>query len=248
MRLAGRVAIVTGGARGIGAAIVRRFLCDGAAVAAVDCSAPPDMDELLRNCRASRSELLWIEADVADTDTHEQIVRRTLERFGKLRVLVNNAGIQIREPFLAARLESWDRIFGVNLKGPYFLSQRAALNMDQGGRIINIASVHDETPHRNNSIYSITKAAMKMLTKSLALELAERRINVNSISPGAIGTDINRDVLSDEKVRRQLATSIPLGRIGVPDDIVGAAVYLASPESDYVTGSTLYVDGGLLLR
>jgi glucose 1-dehydrogenase len=248
MKLEERVAIVTGGARGIGAAIARRFLREGAAVAVVDCSAPANVGQLLGDCGRCRPEPLWIEADVADTDTHEQIVRRTLERFGKLHILVNNAGIQIREPFLAARLESWDRIFGVNLKGPYFLSQRAALNMDQGGRIINIASVHDETPHRNNSIYCLTKAAMKMLTKNLALELAERHINVNSISPGAIGTDINRDVLSDEEFRRQLAANIPLGRIGVPDDIAGAAVYLACPDSDYVTGSTLYVDGGLLLR
>jgi glucose 1-dehydrogenase len=241
MRLEGKVAIVTGGAGGIGAAIVRRFAHEGAAVTIVDCSAPESRED-------HPVKPLWVQVDIADCAGHDQIIRRTVEHFGHLDILVNNAGVQIRESFLEARMESWDRIFGVNLKGPYFLSQRAAVNMGAGGKIINVASVHDKTPHRNNSIYCLTKAAMKMLTKSLALELAEYRINVNSISPGAIATDINRDVLSDEGFRRQLAETIPLGRIGSPDDIAGAAVYLASGESDYVTGSTFYVDGGLLLR
>jgi glucose 1-dehydrogenase len=238
VRLAGKVAIITGGARGIGAAIAGRFAREGACVAIVDCLRPDD----------AAPPPLWIEADVADLDTHGPIVCRTVERFGRLDVLVNNAGTQIREGFLDARPESWDRIFGVNLKGPYFLTQHAAQAMEQGGSIINIASIHDEAPHCNNSIYCLTKAAMKMLTKSLALELAERRIRVNSISPGAIETNINRDVLTDERFRRHLAAEIPLGRIGVPEDIAGAAVYLASADSDYVTGSTFYVDGGLLLR
>jgi len=248
MRLEGKAAIVTGGARGIGAAITQRFAREGAAVAIVDRSAPSDLDVLIEDCAAGGRPPRWIEADIGDADVHGMIVRSTVERLGKLDILVNNAGMQIREPFLEACVESWDRIFGVNLKGPYFLSQRAALAMAQGGSIINIASIHDEMPHRNNSIYCLTKAAMRMLTKSLALELAERRIHVNSISPGAIATDINRDVLSDEDFRRRLAAEIPVGRIGVPEDIVGAAVYLASAESEYVTGSTIYVDGGLLLR
>jgi glucose 1-dehydrogenase len=248
MRLENKAAIVTGGARGIGAAIVRQFAQEGASVTIVDCSAPPNLDALMQNCAESGRPPLWIESDIASPEVHEPIVRRTIERFGKLDILVNNAGIQIRESFLEARPETWDRIFGVNLKGSYFLAQRAALAMPHGGKIINIASVHDETPHRNNSIYCLTKAAMKMLTKSLALELSERRIHVNSISPGVIATDINRDVLADEEFRRRLAAQVPLRRIGVPEDIAGAAVYLASAESDYVTGSTLYVDGGLLLQ
>lgn len=241
MKLQGKVAIVTGGSGGIGAAIVRRFAREGAAVVIADYSVPSFAEK-------HQVEPFWIQADVADCARHEQIVNCAVERFGKLDILVNNAGVQVREEFLKANIESWDRIFGVNLKGPYFLSQRAALKMGRGGRIINIASIHDETPHRNNSIYCLTKAGMKMLTKSLALELADCCINVNSISPGAIATDINRDVLSDEEFRRHLASEIPLGRIGIPDDITGAAVYLASGESDYVTGSTFYVDGGLLLR
>jgi glucose 1-dehydrogenase len=247
MRLEGKTAIVTGGARGIGCAIVTRFACEGASVVIVDSSAPSNLEELMRNCAESGRPALWIEADIGNPDGHELILQRTLERYGRLDVLVNNAGVQIRESFLDAQVETWDRVLAVNLKGPYFLSQRAAFVMKPGGGIINIASIHDEAPHRGNSIYCLSKAAMKMLTKSLALELAERRIRVNSISPGAIETNINKDVLSNEEFRERLVAEIPLARIGVPEDIAGAAVFLASAESDYVTGSTLYVDGGLLL-
>ena len=116
-----------------------------------------------------------------------------------------------------------------------------------GGKILNISSIHDEAPIRNLSIYSITKGGMKMLTRSLAFELAEHRINVNSLSPGAILTDINREVLSDPAYRERVREKIPWKRIGEPQDIAGAAVFLCSSESDYVTGATLYVDGGILL-
>jgi glucose 1-dehydrogenase len=163
---------------------------------------------------------------------------------------VNNAGIEFHEPFLQASVPTWERTLGVNLRGPYFLSRVAAevMRRSGGGKIINISSVHDVTPLRDRAIYSISKGGMAMLVKSLALELAEYNIHVNAISPGAILTDMNRESLSDPTRRARLLDQIPLGRIGRAEDIVGAAVYLASPESDYVTGSTLYVDGGLLLR
>jgi glucose 1-dehydrogenase len=245
MRLGRKVAIVTGGARGIGAAIVKRFAEEGATVVALDCAAPENWEDFKGHRHAT--EAIRVQADVAETEAHARVVAETLERFGRIDILVNNAGLQIREPFLQARRESWDRIFDVNLKAPYFLAQRAALHMQSGGRIINIASVHDEIPHRNNSIYCLSKAGMKMLTKSLALELAEKGIRVNAISPGAIETGINKDVLSDESFRQRLVEHIPAGRVGSPGEIAGLAVYLASDESDYVTGSTFYVDGGLLL-
>lgn len=234
MRLAGRVAIVTGGARGIGAAIAAAFEREGASVLIADRLPPP--------CGA------FVEADIGDLSTHQRVISVALDRFGKLDVLVNNAGIQIREPFLEARAESWDQTFAVNLKGPFFLAQQAARAMAEGGKIINIASVHDETPQSGNAVYSLTKAAMKMVTKCLAVELAPRRICVNSISPGAIATEMNRDALDQDDRRTRLAAAIPLGRIGAPEDIAGAAIYLASAESDYVTGATFYVDGGFLLQ
>jgi NAD(P)-dependent dehydrogenase (short-subunit alcohol dehydrogenase family) len=138
----------------------------------------------------------------------------------------------------------------VNLKAPYFLSQRAAEVMIRAGRgkIINLSSVHDTVPLPNRSAYAISKGGIAMLTRSLALELAEHKINVNAIAPGAILTEMNREHLSIPENRAKLLDKIPWSRIGDVEDVVGAAVFLASPESDYVTGATLYVDGGLLLR
>ena len=141
-------------------------------------------------------------------------------------------------------------LFRSNVKGAYFLAQRAAKVMiatGGGGKILNISSVHDKTPHRNNSIYTLTKGAMKMMTKALALELAEHKINVNSLAPGAILTGINREVLGDPGHRRKVLDKIPLRRIGDVEDVVGGAILLVSPDADYITGATLYVDGGLLL-
>jgi len=192
---------------------------------------------------------LKCEGWVKDLASHDRLVSNALDRFGRLDILVNNAGIEFREPFLEATPESWDVTFGVNLKRVFFLSQRAAVVMRSsgGGKILNVSSIHDEAPIRNLSIYSITKGGMKMLTRSLALELAEHRINVNSLSPGAILTDMNREALSDPAYRARVIEKIPWKRIGEVGDLVGAAVFLCSAESDYVTGATLYVDGGILL-
>jgi NAD(P)-dependent dehydrogenase (short-subunit alcohol dehydrogenase family) len=138
----------------------------------------------------------------------------------------------------------------VNLKGPFFLSQRAAEVMVRagGGKILNVASIHDTVPLRDRSIYSVTKGGMKLLTKSLAWELAEHKINVNAISPGAISTNMNREVFANPVHLATVRERIPWKRIGEPEDLVGAAVFLVSPESDYITGATIYVDGGLLLQ
>jgi glucose 1-dehydrogenase len=138
----------------------------------------------------------------------------------------------------------------VNLKAPYFLSQAAARVMIRSGKgkIINLSSVHDSVPLAQRSVYAISKGGIAMLTRALALELAEHKINVNAIAPGAILTDMNRESLSIPENRARLLDRIPWKRIGDAEDLVGGAVFLASPESDYVTGATLYIDGGLLLR
>ncbi len=250
MRLKDRVAIVTGSARGIGRAIALGLAREGAAVVLGDCRADDWGEELVGQIRAAGGRSFAVRVDVSDLGQHERLVSAALEQFGALQILVNNAGVAFREPFLEARPETWDRTLGVNLKGAYFLSRRAAEVMARagGGKIINLSSVHDTVPLDERSIYSISKGGMAMLTKSLALELAEFRINVNAIAPGAILTDMNREALSDPARRARLLEKIPCNRIGNVEDIVGAAVFLASPESDYVTGSTIYVDGGLLLR
>jgi len=248
MRLRDRVAIVTGGARGIGQAIALGFAREGAAVVVNDCRTDGQAREVVQSICSSGGRAIFVQADISDLSQHERLVTTTLEEFSRLDILVNNAGVEFREPFLQAQPEGWDRTLAVNLKGAYFLSQTAARTMMRsGGRIINIASVHDTVPLRDRSMYSISKAGMAMLVKSLALELAEHQITVNAIAPGAIFTDMNRKALSDEGRRAKLLERIPLRRIGQPEDIVGAAVFLASAESDYVTGVTIHVDGGFLL-
>jgi glucose 1-dehydrogenase len=204
----------------------------------------------MREIAAIGGEAVSVGADVGDLSHHARLVSAAVERFGRLDILVNNAAVQFREPFLEATADAWDATIGVNLKGPYFLSQEAARAMARSGKgkIINVSSVHDTVPLKDRSAYAISKGGMLLLTKSLALELAEHKINVNAISPGAILTNMNREQLSDAETRSRLLKTIPLNRIGEVDDVVGAAVYLASSESDYLTGTTIYVDGGLLLR
>lgn len=249
MRLEERVAIVTGGGRGIGSAIAKGLAAEGAAVVVNYSRSAAGAQQVASEIGSAGGKAVPLQADVKDLASHERLVAAALDRFGRLDILVNNAGIEFREPFLEAKPESWDLTFGVNLKGAYFLSQKAARAMTRfgGGKILNVSSIHDEAPIRNLSIYSMTKGGMKMMTKSLAFELAEHRINVNSLSPGAILTDINREVLGDPAYRARVIEKIPWKRIGDVQDLVGAAVFLCSAESDYITGATLYVDGGILL-
>lgn len=248
-RLKNKVAIVTGAARGIGEAIAEGFARQGAAVIVADILGEAAEDTAASICGAG-GQAVAVTADLKDLATHERIINAALNQFGRLDILVNNAAIEIRESFLDAKPETWEATLDVNLKAPYFLAQQAARAMitNGGGKIINIASIHDFQPMRDISIYSITKGGMMMLTKSLALELSEHRINVNAISPGAIETDLNRKVLADPSHRARVSAQIPWGRIGQTEDIVGTAIFLASPEADYVTGATIYVDGGLLLQ
>lgn len=250
MRLKGKVAIVTGAGRGIGRAIAIGYAREGAAVI-LNYSKSEEAAEETRKCiHAARGQAVAIRADVSNVAEQDALVAAALQEFGAIHILVNNAGVEVHEGVLQASLETWDRTMSVNLKGAYFLSCKAAPAMARagGGKIINISSVHDTEPLRERSVYSISKGGMFMMTKSLALELAEKNICVNSISPGAILTDMNRASLADPVKRERMISQIPLRRIGSPEDIVGAAVFLASPESDYVTGATLYVDGGLLLQ
>jgi glucose 1-dehydrogenase len=249
MRLTGKVAIVTGAGRGIGRAIAVGYAREGARVVVNYSRSRAAAEEAVQEIQTAGGKAVACHADVADLESHSPLIERTLEAFGSLDILVNNAGIEHNEPVLEARPETWEETVAVNLKGAYFLAVKAAHAMRRsgGGKIVNISSVHDVEPLRNRAIYSITKGGMLMLVKSLALELAEYNIHVNAISPGAILTDMNRAHLTEPVRRDRLLGQIPMKRIGDPDDIIGAAVFLASAESNYVTGTTIYVDGGLLL-
>ena len=249
MRLRDNVAIVTGAGRGIGRAIAIGYGREGASVIVNYSRSRDAAQQVVENICAEGGQAAAIEADVSKLEEHERLIAETLQRFGRLDVLVNNAGIEYHEAVLDATPEIWEKTVAVNLRGAYFLATKAAAVMRNtgGGAIINISSVHDVEPLRERAIYSITKGGMMMMTKSLALELAEYNIRVNSISPGAILTDMNRKGLSIPEKRERLLRQVPAGRIGEPEDIIGAAVFLASNESSYVTGTTIYVDGGLLL-
>jgi glucose 1-dehydrogenase len=249
MRLQGKVAIVTGAGRGIGRAIAIGYAREGARVVVNYSRSKDAAEETAGSIRTEGGKAIAVRADVANTADHEALLNAAIAQFGALDILVNNAGVEFHEPVLDASPDVWERTIAVNLKGAYFLSAKAARLMKDsgGGKIINISSIHDVEPLRQRAIYSVTKGGMLMMTKSLALELAEYGIHVNSISPGAILTDMNRKDLSDPEKCERLTRQIPVKRIGNPEDIIGAAVFLASPESNYVTGTTIYVDGGLLL-
>ncbi len=249
MRLQDKVAIVTGAARGIGKAIAQGFAREGARVIVADILGE-QAEQTAAEMRAAGGAAIAAAVDLADLAIHESLVNTACEQFGRLDILVNNAAIEPRAAFLNATPEEWEQTLNVNLRAPYFLSQRAAHAMLRtgGGRVINLASTHEIRPLRNISMYSISKGGLMMLTKSLALELAEHRINVNAIAPGAILTELNRAVLEDDAYRDKATAKIPQGRIGATSDLIGAAIFLASDEADYVTGTTIYVDGGLLLQ
>lgn len=240
---------MTGAGRGIGRAIALGYAREGAAVVVNYSRSGEAAEEVVKTIRSAGGKAAAIRADISNLAEHDALLAATLEQLGALNILVNNAGVEFHEPVLRASSKTWEETIGVNLKGAYFLSCKAASIMVRsgGGKIINISSVHDVEPLRDRAIYSITKGGMMMLTKSLALELAEYNIHVNSLSPGAILTDMNRKNLSDPARRERLIRQIPMKRIGDPEDIIGAAVFLASSESNYVTGTTVYVDGGLLL-
>ncbi len=251
MRLKDQTAIVTGAGRGIGAALAKGLAREGAAVVVNYSRSAAAAESVVRDVVDAGGKAVACQADVSNLSNHERLVSAAVQHFGGLNILVNNAGIEFREPFLSTTEEQVDQTLGVNLKGVYFLSQAAARVMirgGKGGRIINISSCHDTVPLNLRSAYGVSKGGLAMLTKSLALELAEHKINVTGLAPGAILTEMNRDGLSNPEALDRLLRTIPLDRLGSVDDCVGAAVFLASPEADYITGTTVYVDGGLLLR
>lgn len=248
--LTGRAAIVTGASRGIGRAVALGLARAGASVVVNYAANRAAAAEVVSEIVAAGGRAIELQADVGDLSQHGRLIAAALDGLGRIDVLVNNAAMTRREPFLAATDGAWERTMNVNLKGAYFLSQAVARHMVErrSGKIINISSVHDVRPMADNSIYNITKAGLVMLTQSLALELAEKGIQVNCVSPGAILTDETRDRLADPAHRARVLAKIPSRRVGEPEDVVGAVLLLSSAASDYINGATLYVDGGMLLQ
>lgn len=255
--LEGHAALVTGGSSGIGAGVALALAAAGARVAVNYASRPDGADDVVRRIRAAGGEAFPVRADVADEDDVRRMFGRVLETFGTLHLLVNNAGVQKDARFPDMTLAQWRAVIDVNLTGQFLCTREAVREfLRRGadpavtcavGKVVCVSSVHDVIPWAGHVNYAASKGGVALFMKSVAQELAERGVRVNAVSPGAVRTPINRDAWETPEALGSLLRLIPHGRIGEPDDIARAVVWLASDASDYVNGATLYVDGGMTL-
>ncbi len=255
-RLEGRTALVTGGDSGIGAAITRELASQGADVAINWHSDNGPAQELGEEISRGGVRAFGVGGDVSKEEDATRMVEETVARFGRIDILISNAGIQIDAPALEMTADEWRKVLDVNLTGQFLVARAAARHfIEQGvgegrrsaGVIVCMSSVHDVVPWAGHANYAAAKGGVDMMIKTLAQELAKHRIRVVGIAPGAIKTDINKEVWGDEEKADELRELIPYGRIGEVDDVAGPVSWLCSDEADYVTGTTLYVDGGMTL-
>lgn len=249
MSLHGKVAVVTGASSGIGKAIALRLGRDGADICINYHRQGEAARAICQEIVTHGQRAIAVGADVSRVDDAYRLIAETVDQLGRVDILVNNAGIEIKEPFLDVSEEHYDLVMAVNLKGAFFCSQAAArqmINQGQGGRIVNISSVHEDLPMPSNAPYAASKGGVRMLMRTACLELAPYGITVNDVGPGAIATPINQQTLSNPTLLKELLAEIPLGRIGNPDEVAALVAYLVSPEAAYVTGSTYFIDGGLM--
>lgn len=248
MSLKDKVAIVTGGNSGIGKAIVLELARQGASIVIDYVAHPEATDEVERQVSVLGARAAGLAADVSKIGDLEMLVDMAVDRFGRLDIMVNNAGIESRTSILDTDEQTYEKIMAVNLKSAFFGIQIAAkqmLKQGGGGRIINISSVHEDWPMPGNTPYCVSKGGMRMLTRTAAVELAPHNIRVAGVAPGAVATPINTPTLKDPAQMKKLDAAIPLGRIATPDEIAKVVVFLASDEASYLTATTVTVDGGM---
>jgi glucose 1-dehydrogenase len=255
--LQGQKALVTGANSGIGRAVALALGAAGADVAVNYVTRPEDAEAVVAEIRESGTNALALEADVSNEDQVVAMFRAAVEHFGRLDILVANAGVQRDAHFVDMTLKDWSTVIAINLTGQFLCCREAVRAMaHQGvtsevskaaGKIICMSSVHERIPWAGHVNYAASKGGIMMMMQSLAQEVAPLKIRVNSIAPGAIRTPINTAAWSTPQAYSALMTLVPYGRIGEPEDIARAAVWLASDEADYVTGTTLFVDGGMTL-
>ena len=256
-RLLGQAALVTGANSGIGEAIAKALAAEGARVAVNYVANKQEADRVVHEIQEQDGEAIALYADISREDDVVTMFEKMKAVYGTVDILVNNAGIQRDAPFVDMSLEDWQKVIGVNLTGPFLCAREAAreflrrgvietLSMS-AGKIIFISSVHEVIPWSRHCNYASSKGGIMLLMKSIAQELAPFKIRVNSIAPGAIKTPINRPAWSTQEAEANLLKLIPYNRIGDPMDIATVAVWLASDESDYVQGATIFVDGGMTL-
>ncbi len=249
LNLKDKVAIVTGARRGIGEAIALKLAEQGAKVIVTDIS-KEDCQKVVEKIETSGGEGLALKLDVTKEDEIKSVVEETKEKFGKIDILVNNAGIFIQNNLEEMETSEINKMLDINLRGSIMCIKNVLPGMKEQkyGKIINIASIAGFVGFDLSSIYCASKGALVNLTRELALDLGSYKINVNGVAPGVIATEMTKDMLSDEKVKSALLQNIPYNRIGKPEDIASAVVFLVSDESEYITGQTLVVDGGWLTK
>lgn len=255
--LKGQKALVTGANSGIGEAVARHLAKAGAAVVVNYRSKPEAAQEIVDDIRADNGKAIAIQADVSQEAEVRAMFTQMFQEFGTIDILINNAGVQKDSPFSDMTLDQWNLVLGVNLTGQFLCAREAAREfLHRGvrphiscaaGKIICISSVHEVIPWAGHVNYAASKGGLNMMMQSMAQELAPQKIRVNSIAPGAINTLINQSAWGTPEAEAELLKLIPYGRVGNVEDIAKAAVWLASDDSDYVNGTTLFVDGGMTL-
>jgi glucose 1-dehydrogenase len=249
MQLEGKTAIVTGGNSGIGAAIVKKFAGEGANVVIDYVSRPEDAADLVKEITAAGGKAVGVEADVSKPSEIQSLVDTAVREFGRLDIMVNNAGIEKRHSLIEADEESFDAVMAVDMKSAFFGTQLAAkqfIAQGGGGVIVNISSVHEDWAMPGNIAYCVAKGGMRMLTRTAGVELGPQGIRVVNIAPGAVATPINDKTLNDPEQRKKLEDAIPLGTVADPAEIGDAVLFAASDAARYVTATTVFVDGGIM--
>jgi glucose 1-dehydrogenase len=249
----GKVAVVTGSSKGIGRAIVLAFAKSNTyAGIVVNARKRDEAEEVVKEVQnIGNCDSIALIADVSKEADCIRLIDETIKHYGRIDVLVNNAGIQQEVPFEDTSTEVWQKIIAVDLTGPFVCSREAVKHMlnqnPKGGCIINISSVHQIIPKPHYVPYATSKAGIEMMTKTMALELAQDNIRVNAVAPGAIATEMNEELKEDKAELNNVLRRIPLRRIGSPEDIANMVEFLASDKANYVTGSSFFVDGGMTL-
>ncbi len=256
-KLRGQTVIVTGANSGIGEGVAKAMGNEGANVVVNYLSRPEDAEAVVKYITENGGDAIAIQGDVSKEEEVQAMFQQTINHFGTVDILVNNAGIQKDAAFVDMTLAQWQLVIDVNLTGLFLCAREAVKEFlkrgivpersKAAGKIICISSVHQVIPWAGHVNYAASKGGIDLLMKSMAQELAPQKIRINSIGPGAIQTPINKEAWKDEKSMDNLLTLIPYGRIGQPEDIGKVAVWLASDESDYITGTTIFADGGMLL-
>jgi glucose 1-dehydrogenase len=249
MRLEGKVALVTGSGQGIGRAIAVRLAEEGADIVIDDRADDSRAEETLALVKATGRSGVVIVGDLGKIEDDRRMVEEGVRQMGKIDILVNNAGVEKNAPFWNVTEADYDFVLDINLKGTFFATQTFVKHLrdsQRPGKIINISSVHEELPFPHFTSYCCSKGALKMFTRNLSIELAPLGITINNIAPGAIETPINTQLLHSPELLKGLLSNIPLNRLGTTKDVAGVAAFLASSDADYMTGTTVFVDGGLL--